>query len=370
MIITNSQLRRVINEELQIVLVEQRLELFEHEAKRDVDKLLREVELQDPRAGLAKVVDFSLGLLNKALGLIKSAAKAGWAMVQSIIGGVKAAWRALRKFCSKHKKICILIGGLFAAAIIAAVYMVLKAKNICEDVGGACEEALGSEKMDAVIGFFDEWAVEEAGGPKARYLERAADGLANAQSNAGTGRGIEILRETGEEVLKTCDATIDFIEQAPAEALAGDDVPVRVVEQWTQAGRAAVERMREVFAAGEAVANVNTVASGILDKIGGLTQNMDLGGSIGEVDVDLTDISDNLRYVINKYNAGDGGQAVSWLQGTTTHTEEMHRVLQRSLGQEAYEALSRFERNEGARQLRTQVINLVRGACGGLRGCP
>ena len=75
MIIVESHLRRIINEELQIVLLEQRLELFEHEAKRDVDKLLREVELQDPRAGFAKVVDFSLGLLNKALGLAKSAAK-------------------------------------------------------------------------------------------------------------------------------------------------------------------------------------------------------------------------------------------------------------------------------------------------------
>ena len=48
MIIVESHLRRIINEELQIVLLEQRLELFEHEAKRDVDKLLREVELQDP----------------------------------------------------------------------------------------------------------------------------------------------------------------------------------------------------------------------------------------------------------------------------------------------------------------------------------
>ena len=355
MIIVESHLRRIINEELQIVLLEQRLELFEHEAKRDVDKLLREVELQDPRAGFAKVVDFSLGLLNKALGLAKSAAKAGWAMVQSVIGGVKAAWRALRKFCSKHKKICILIGGLFAAAIIAAVYMVLKAKNICEDVGGACEEALGSEKMDAVIGFFDEWAADGTPNPLA---EKARDGLVAAQSN----ESVDILRKTGDDVLRACDTQLEWFESL--------DDHDNYIDRMTRGGRAAVERMREVFAAGEAVANVNAVASGILDKIGGLTQNMDLGGSIGEVDVDLTDISDNLSFVINKYNAGDGGQAASWLQGTTPHTEEMHRVLQRSLGQETYEALSRFERNEGARQLRTQIINLVRGACGGLRGCP
>ncbi len=121
MIITNSQLRKVINEELQIVLVEQRMELWEQRTTRELDKLLSEVDLKGAAsAAIEKINNF-----------VHTAGVKAWQFMQkgkeTAMKGVKFLSGILRKiesFCAKRPKVCGAAKVFLSVMIMAGVVIV------------------------------------------------------------------------------------------------------------------------------------------------------------------------------------------------------------------------------------------------------
>ena len=121
MIITNSQLRKVINEELQIVLVEQRMELWEQRTTRELDKLLSEVDLKGAAsAAIEKINDF-----------VHTAGVKAWQFMQkgkeAAMKGIKFLSGILQKiqsFCAKRPRVCGAAKVFLSVMIMAGVVIV------------------------------------------------------------------------------------------------------------------------------------------------------------------------------------------------------------------------------------------------------
>ena len=152
MIITNSQLRKVINEELQIVLVEQQMELWEQRTTRELDKLLSEVDLKGAAsAAIEKINNF-----------VHTAGVKAWQFMQkgkeAAMKGVKALSGVLRRiqsFCEKRPRVCGAAKVFLTVMIMAGIVIVTTgAAQAAPESGGNPMVTLNltPEEIDQVIG--------------------------------------------------------------------------------------------------------------------------------------------------------------------------------------------------------------------------
>tara|TARA_R100001079_G_scaffold109560_1_gene82676 strand:- start:3282 stop:4052 length:771 start_codon:yes stop_codon:yes gene_type:complete len=144
MIITNSQLRKVINEELQIVLVEQRMELWEQRTTRELDKLLSEIDLK----GVASAA------LEKINNFVHTAGVKAWQFMQkgkeAAMKGIKFLSGILQKiqsFCAKRPRVCG-AAKVFLTVMIMAGVVVATAGAAQAAEGGFVDPAV----LDQIIG--------------------------------------------------------------------------------------------------------------------------------------------------------------------------------------------------------------------------
>jgi ribosomal protein L29 len=120
MIITNSQLRKVINEELQIVLLEQRLELFEVRLDRNISNLINEGVIDTIKAGYGKAKELAGAAKEKYDAAVEKLGEfyldfgiQTWGLLQQAKGAFGAVGAALhsaakkiQKFCNVHPILC------------------------------------------------------------------------------------------------------------------------------------------------------------------------------------------------------------------------------------------------------------------------
>ena len=151
MIITNSQLRKVINEELQIVLVEQQMELWEQRTTRDLDKLLSEIDLKGTAsAAIEKINNF-----------VHTAGVKAWQFMQkgkeAAMKGINFLSRILQRiqsFCAKRPKVCGAAKVFLAVMTMAGVVIVTTgaAQAAPGGIEGMISLDLTPEMLDQVIG--------------------------------------------------------------------------------------------------------------------------------------------------------------------------------------------------------------------------
>jgi hypothetical protein len=150
MIITNSQLRKVINEELQIVLLEQQMELWEQRTTRELDKLLSEVDLK----GVASAA------LEKINNFVHTAGVKAWQFMQkgkeTAMKGVKFLSGILQKiqsFCAKRPRVCGAAKVFLSVIIMAGVVVVTAgAAQAGTPVDGTPMITIEPDLLDQIIG--------------------------------------------------------------------------------------------------------------------------------------------------------------------------------------------------------------------------
>lgn len=157
MIITVSEaqltkvINKVINEELKIVLVEQQMNLWEARTSRELDKLLKEVDIKGAAAGA----------IEKINNFVHSAGVKAWQFMQKgkemAMRGVKFLSGMLQKiesFCAKNPKVCSAAKVFLVVMTMAGIVMVTAGAAQAAPGGteGMISLDLSPEMLDQVIG--------------------------------------------------------------------------------------------------------------------------------------------------------------------------------------------------------------------------
>jgi hypothetical protein len=236
MIITNSQLRKVINEELQIVLVEQRMELWEQRTTRELDKLLSEVDLKGATsAALEKINNFVLKLSIKAMDFASKGKKAALRAVKIVSGAISKVTTF-----AKNNPTLVKIGlGILSGVLLHAVSSVFTASDAqaAIEMGG---EVLTDQNFELLIGYLRD-AMDNLRSSRfpggARAVREVTDFIETAREAQAATEVIPIENLQGGGWLDAADTLInDTIRELGAQGEAGEETAKELMRTWQRKG--------------------------------------------------------------------------------------------------------------------------------------
>tara|TARA_R100000234_G_scaffold96695_1_gene65010 strand:- start:78 stop:845 length:768 start_codon:yes stop_codon:yes gene_type:complete len=227
MIVTNSQLRKVINEELQIVLLEQRMELWEQRTTRDLDILLNEIDVKGAAAAaMQKINDFALKLSIQAMNFITKGKKGALRAVKVAAGAIKR----IKAFAQKHPKLIKFAIGILGGIIVYAVGSLLDpaTAQAAIEMGG---QVLTDNEFSLLKGFLMDADLQ--GVVTDQFdLRRSIDVLEAAQASGD----VVPLEELGRDVASWLESADAMVKSHVAEAPEGVDTQP-LMDYWEQLGQ-------------------------------------------------------------------------------------------------------------------------------------
>jgi len=236
MIITNTQLRKVINEELKIILFEQRVELFEARLDRDISNLINEGVLDIIKAGYGKAKELAGAAKKQYDAAVEKLGEfylnfgiQTWGLLQQAKGAFGAVGAALHsaakkidRFCNVHPVLCaagkcLLIIGACAVLVGWSASSAEAAVRVYADAQGQGGHVLDTYQLNGTYGCLEILGDAQGGETLGSAPQQIAVEAFKFLKEAAASSNVVDLNTANEGVIQTVERCLNYMVELNQE---------------------------------------------------------------------------------------------------------------------------------------------------------